>query len=49
MENVTIDVAYSYLWEEIVRVNETSPARGVYSSKYRNSASGLGTSVSYRF
>ncbi|WPN61002.1 outer membrane protein transport protein [Pseudomonas sp. P9_35] len=49
VDNVTIDVAYSYLWEESVRVNETSPARGAYSSKYRNSASGLGTSVSYRF
>ncbi|AZD98242.1 OmpP1/FadL family transporter [Pseudomonas chlororaphis] len=49
VDNVTIDVAYSYLWEESVRVNDTSATRGAYSSKYKNSASGLGTSVSYRF
>lgn len=49
VENVTIDVAYSYLWEESVEVNQASPARGSYSAKYKNSASGLGTSVSYRF
>ncbi|CAI9008518.1 OmpP1/FadL family transporter [Pseudomonas chlororaphis] len=49
VDNVTIDVAYSYLWEESVRVNDTSASRGAYSSKYKNSASGLGTSVSYRF
>ena len=48
-ENVTIDVAYSYLWEESVQVNDVSASRGAYSSKYKNSASGLGTSVSYRF
>ncbi|AZD47727.1 OmpP1/FadL family transporter [Pseudomonas chlororaphis] len=49
VDNVTIDVAYSYLWEESVRVNDASTTRGAYSSKYKNSASGLGTSVSYRF
>ncbi|UVE47902.1 outer membrane protein transport protein [Pseudomonas chlororaphis] len=49
VDNVTIDVAYSYLWEESVRINDTSATRGAYSSKYKNSASGLGTSVSYRF
>jgi len=49
VEEVTIDVAYSYLQEESVRINETSSTRGAYSSKYRNSASGFGTSVSYRF
>jgi long-chain fatty acid transport protein len=49
MEDVTIDVAYSYLWEESVSVNDASATRGAYSSKYKNSASGFGTSVSYRF
>ncbi len=49
MENVTIDLAYSYLWEESVEVNDTSASRGAYSARYKNSASGLGTSVSYRF
>jgi long-chain fatty acid transport protein len=48
-DNVTIDVAYSYLWEESVQVNGTSATRGAYSAKYKNSASGFGTSVSYRF
>ncbi|WP_183779719.1 OmpP1/FadL family transporter [Pseudomonas sp. JAI115] len=49
VENVTIDFAYSYLWEESVKVNDSSPSRGAYSARYKNSASGLGTSVSYRF
>ncbi|MDP9782649.1 OmpP1/FadL family transporter [Pseudomonas fluorescens] len=49
VEDVTIDVAYSYLWEESVSVNDASATRGAYSSKYKNSASGFGTSVSYRF
>ncbi|WP_095125997.1 OmpP1/FadL family transporter [Pseudomonas sp. Irchel s3a12] len=49
VENVTIDLAYSYLWEESVEVNDTSTSRGAYSAQYKNSASGLGTSVSYRF
>ena len=47
--NFTIDVAYSYLWEESVQINHVSATRGAYSSKYKNSASGLGASVSYRF
>ncbi|WP_413790818.1 MULTISPECIES: OmpP1/FadL family transporter [unclassified Pseudomonas] len=49
VEDVTIDVAYSYLQEESVRVDQSSAARGSYSAKYRNSASGFGTSVTYRF
>jgi long-chain fatty acid transport protein len=49
VDDVTIDVAYSYLWEESVQVNHTSATRGAYSSTYKNSASGLGASVSYRF
>ncbi|WP_456021101.1 OmpP1/FadL family transporter [Pseudomonas protegens] len=49
VENITVDLAYSYLWEESVEVNDTSASRGAYSARYKNSASGLGTSVSYRF
>jgi long-chain fatty acid transport protein len=49
VENVTIDLAYSYLWEESVEVNDTSASRGAYSARYKNTANGLGTSVSYRF
>lgn len=48
-ENVTIDVAYSYLQEESVDINHTAAGKAAYSAQYRNSASGLGTSVSYRF
>jgi long-chain fatty acid transport protein len=49
VDNVTIDLAYSYLWEESVQINDTSATRGAYSARYKNSASGFGTSVSYRF
>jgi long-chain fatty acid transport protein len=49
VENVTVDLAYSYLWEESVKVNDVSANRGAYSSKYKNSASGFGTSITYRF
>jgi len=49
VDSVTIDVAYSYLWEESVQINNASANRGAYSAKYKNSASGLGTFVSYRF
>lgn len=49
VEDVTVDVAYSYLQEESVQVNHTSTTRGAYRSKYQNSANGLGASVSYRF
>ncbi|MDE1168954.1 MAG: outer membrane protein transport protein [Pseudomonas sp.] len=49
VDNVTVDLAYSYLWEEEVRVNDVNASKGAYSSKYKNSASGFGTSVTYRF
>jgi long-chain fatty acid transport protein len=48
-DNVTIDVAYSYLKEEDIKVNLVSPTKGAYSSTYSNSANGFGTSVTYRF
>lgn len=49
VDNVMLDLAYSYLWEESVKVNDVSASRGAYSSEYKNSASGFGTSVTYRF
>ncbi|XVN16266.1 outer membrane protein transport protein [Pseudomonas corrugata] len=49
VDNVTVDLAYSYLWEESVKVNDASASRGAYSSKYKNSASGFGTSITYKF
>ncbi|MNZ45683.1 Outer membrane protein P1 precursor [compost metagenome] len=54
-DDMTIDVAYSYLMEEDVKVNQrtspTDPAhfKGSYSAKYENSAHGLGASLTYRF
>jgi len=48
-QDMTIDVAYSYLQEESVDVNHTSASRGTYSARYKNSAHGLGASLSYRF
>lgn len=47
--DMTIDVAYSYLQEESVDVNHVSATRGTYSARYKNSAHGLGASLSYRF
>lgn len=43
-DDVTIDVAYSYLMEE-----DTTIKTKDYSSTYKNSAHGLGTQVTYRF
>lgn len=48
-EDVTVDLAYSYLWEEDTKVSRTSPTRGVYNATYENSAHGFGASLSYRF
>jgi long-chain fatty acid transport protein len=48
-EDLTIDVAYSYLREEETKIRDSSPTKGSYSADYRNTAHGLGTSVTYRF
>lgn len=48
-DDMTIDVAYSYLWEEDVKVNQASLAKGSYQAKYENSAHGIGASLTYRF
>ncbi|WP_426140768.1 OmpP1/FadL family transporter [Pseudomonas sp. DWP3-1-2] len=48
-DNMTIDVAYSYLREEETKIRDSSSTKGVYSADYQNSAHGLGTSVTYRF
>lgn len=48
-DDVTIDVAYSYLWEEDTKVNLASPTKGTYQAKYENSAHGVGASLTYRF
>ena len=48
-DDMTIDVAYSYLWEEDTKVNLASPTKGRYQAKYDNSAHGIGASLTYRF
>lgn len=53
-DDLTIDVAYSYLKEEDVDIDQSRAYAGGalvenYSSTYKNSAHGIGTQVSYRF
>jgi len=49
--NLTIDVAYAYLWESTasVRLANSSGVQPEYEAKFVNSAHGLVTQVSYRF
>ena len=49
VSNLTVDFAYSYLWEESVKINDSSASKGAYSAKFKNTASGFGSSVTYRF
>ena len=48
-DDVTVDLAYSYLWEEDTKVRRETPTRGVYNATYENSAHGFGAALSYRF
>jgi long-chain fatty acid transport protein len=51
-QDMTIDLAYSYLREEAVSVNRAAqPAqfKSAYSAQYKNSAHGIGTQLTYRF
>ena len=54
-DDMTIDVAYSYLWEEDTKVNNLPSSqsegllKGSYQAKYENSAHGIGASLTYRF
>lgn len=43
-DDVTVDLAYSYLWEEDTKINQDS-----YSATYENSAHGFGAGLTYRF
>ncbi|MCU1778164.1 MULTISPECIES: OmpP1/FadL family transporter [unclassified Pseudomonas] len=49
MPNMIVDVAYSYLKEEPVKVNKTNALGSSYSAKYENSANGFGLGVTYKF
>ncbi|WP_448723448.1 OmpP1/FadL family transporter [Pseudomonas farris] len=47
-DDLTIDVAYSYLREESVKVNNSN-GRQNYSAEYENYANGFGVGATYRF
>jgi long-chain fatty acid transport protein len=49
MPNMTIDVAYSYLKEEPVKVARANALGQSYNAKYENSANGFGLGVTYKF
>ena len=48
-DDLTIDVAYSYLREDEAKIRDSSATKGSYSADFKNSANGFGTSVTYRF
>lgn len=53
-DDVTVDLAYSYLWEESVDVNRSRDYSGGlltqnYNASYENSAHGFGAGLTYRF
>jgi len=48
-DDLTIDLAVSYLKEEDVNVNLNVPGKGAYSSTYENSAWGYGLGATYKF
>ncbi|WP_409317296.1 OmpP1/FadL family transporter [Pseudomonas sp. KCJK9016] len=48
-EDLTIDVAYSYLQEESVKVRNENNRGQTYDAKYENSANGFGVGATYRF
>ncbi len=48
-DDVTLDLAYTYLWEEETKVRRDSPTKGTYNADYENSAHGFGAALSYRF
>ncbi|MBP5141791.1 OmpP1/FadL family transporter, partial [Pseudomonas chlororaphis] len=48
-DDLTIDVAYSYLKEEKVKVNNSNQLGQSYSAEYENSANGFGVGATYRF
>ena len=49
--DVTIDAAYSYLWDSEASVNQSNDSglQPSYSAKFKNSASGLAVQLTYRY
>jgi len=53
-DDVTVDLAYSYLWEEDTTINQDKSYAGgavqqSYNATYENSAHGFGAAMTYRF
>jgi long-chain fatty acid transport protein len=48
-DDLTIDVAYSYLKEESVNIRNENARGQTYDAKYENSANGFGVGATYRF
>ncbi|QZP29996.1 OmpP1/FadL family transporter [Pseudomonas sp. DR48] len=48
-DDLTIDVAYSYLREESVTINNSNDRGQTYNAKYQNWANGFGVGATYRF
>ena len=48
-DDLTIDLAYSYLKEEAVKVNNSNDRGQSYNAKYENWANGFGVGATYRF
>ena len=48
MDNMTIDLAYSYLKEEDVKISRSNQLAS-YNAKYENSANGFGLGMTYKF
>ncbi|MCP2022614.1 OmpP1/FadL family transporter [Pseudomonas laurylsulfatiphila] len=48
-DDLTIDLAYSYLREESVKVNNSNDRGQSYNAKYENYANGFGLGATYRF
>ena len=47
--DITIDVAYSYLQEEKVKIADANALGQSYNAKYDNSSNGFGVGMTYRF
>jgi long-chain fatty acid transport protein len=49
IDEITIDVAYSYLYEEKIKVSGANALGQAYDAKYHNTSSIFGLDVTYRF
>jgi len=48
-DDLTIDLAYSYLREDSAKINNSNDRGQTYSAKYQNYANGFGIGATYRF